>query len=128
MLVRRAANAEELVDGGDAPERCRLPLGALVGESHHPARGGTGSAAATAAAPERDGAWTGLLEEREELIHFWDSLGKPVFVLTGDLHNSFAVNASAGGLPVLRWSRGRPAVRRVDPRWSQPVQRDGTSR
>jgi hypothetical protein len=25
------------------------------------------------------------------LIDFWDSLGKPVFVLTGDLHNSFAI-------------------------------------
>jgi hypothetical protein len=31
---------------------------------------------------------TGLLAEREEMIDFWDSLGKPVLVLTGDLHNS----------------------------------------
>ncbi len=54
--------------------------------------GGTGSPTTGAAAPpSRDDAWTGFLEEREELIHFWDSLGKPVFVLTGDLHNSFAV-------------------------------------
>lgn len=39
----------------------------------------------------KDDAWTVFLEEREELIRFWDSLGKPVFVLTGDLHNSFAI-------------------------------------
>lgn len=39
----------------------------------------------------KDDAWTVFLQEREELIRFWDSLGKPVFVLTGDLHNSFAI-------------------------------------
>ncbi len=39
----------------------------------------------------KDDAWTVFLDEREELIRFWDSLGKPVFVLTGDLHNSFAI-------------------------------------
>jgi phosphodiesterase/alkaline phosphatase D-like protein len=54
--------------------------------------GGTSSpTTGPAAPPSRDDAWTGFLEEREELIRFWDSLGKPVFVLTGDLHNSFAV-------------------------------------
>ena len=42
-------------------------------------------------ASNKDDAWTVFLEEREELIRFWDSLGKPVFVLTGDLHNSFAI-------------------------------------
>ena len=31
------------------------------------------------------------MNEREELIKFWESLGKPVFVLTGDVHNSFSV-------------------------------------
>ena len=56
--------------------------------------GGTGGT--TAGAPSRDDAWTGFLEEREELINFWDSLGKPVFVLTGDLHNSFAVKITEG--------------------------------
>ncbi len=35
--------------------------------------------------------WTGYLDEREHLINFWDELGKPVFVLTGDLHNSLAI-------------------------------------
>jgi len=39
----------------------------------------------------KDDAWTAFLDERETLIEFWDSLGKPVFVLTGDLHNSFVV-------------------------------------
>lgn len=41
--------------------------------------------------PTKDDAWTVFLDERETLINFWDSLGKPVFVLTGDLHNSFAI-------------------------------------
>ncbi len=41
--------------------------------------------------PNKDEAWTAVAAEREELIQFWDSLGKRVFVLTGDLHNSFAI-------------------------------------
>ena len=41
--------------------------------------------------PNKDDAWTVFLDEREQLIPFWDSLGKPVFLLTGDLHNSFAI-------------------------------------
>ncbi len=39
----------------------------------------------------KDDAWTTFVAEREELIRAWDGLGRPVFVLTGDLHNSFAV-------------------------------------
>lgn len=39
----------------------------------------------------KDEAWTSVAAERKELIDFWDSLGKPVLVLTGDLHNSFAI-------------------------------------
>ncbi len=42
-------------------------------------------------APTKDDAWTVFLEEREKLIEFWDSLPQRVFVLTGDLHNSFAI-------------------------------------
>lgn len=42
----------------------------------------------------KDDAWTVFLEEREELIRFWDSLGKPVFILTGDLHNSFVIKVT----------------------------------
>jgi len=54
--------------------------------------GGTGSAPGMLA--NKDDAWTAFLREREELIRFWDSLGKPVIVLTGDLHNSFSVKVS----------------------------------
>ncbi len=39
----------------------------------------------------KDESWTVFLDEREKLISFWEGLDKPVFVLTGDLHNSFAV-------------------------------------
>jgi alkaline phosphatase D len=42
-------------------------------------------------AKNKDDAWTAFLDEREHMIRFWDGLGKPVFVLTGDLHNSFAI-------------------------------------
>jgi len=38
--------------------------------------------------------WTGFPEERKEMIQFWDSLDKPIFILTGDLHNSFAVKVT----------------------------------
>ena len=41
--------------------------------------------------PGKDEAWTAYMEEREELIKFWDDLGKPMMVLTGDLHNSFVI-------------------------------------
>ena len=43
-------------------------------------------------ATNKDDAWTVFLDEREELITNWDQLDKPVLVLTGDLHNSFAIN------------------------------------
>ena len=54
--------------------------------------GGTGSAPGQPA--NKDDAWTVFLRERDELIRFWDDLGKPVFVLTGDLHNSFAIQVT----------------------------------
>jgi len=41
--------------------------------------------------PNKDEAWTVFLEEREQLIDIWEKIGKPVFVLTGDLHNSIVV-------------------------------------
>ncbi|MEM7011700.1 MAG: alkaline phosphatase D family protein [Verrucomicrobiota bacterium] len=43
---------------------------------------------------KKDDAWTVFLEEREELIQFWDDLEQPVFVLTADLHNSFAIRVT----------------------------------
>ncbi|MFT5123263.1 MAG: alkaline phosphatase D [Verrucomicrobiales bacterium] len=42
-------------------------------------------------AATKDDAWTAFLDEREILIKHWEKLNKPTFVLTGDLHNSFAV-------------------------------------
>ena len=51
--------------------------------------GGGGHAFDTAT---KDDAWTVFLEEREHLIDTWNELDARVFVLTGDLHNSFAIN------------------------------------
>jgi alkaline phosphatase D len=42
----------------------------------------------------KDDAWTAFLAEREELIAFWDKLGKPVCVMTGDLHNSWSIKVT----------------------------------
>ena len=42
-------------------------------------------------AVNKDDAWTVFFDEREKLIDFWDTLDKPVLVLTGDLHNSFII-------------------------------------
>lgn len=98
-----------------------------------------GGASTSGRIPNKDDAWTAFVDEREELIRFWDSLGKPVFVLTGDLHNSFAIkvtdrvwefasgphnsiNHSAGS------EAGRPANgvfesrgRKADIRWSSYI-------
>jgi phosphodiesterase/alkaline phosphatase D-like protein len=90
----------------------------------------------------KDDAWTAFLAEREELIQFWDSLGKPVLVMTGDLHNSWAIKVtdrvwefasgphnsqnhpftSEGGRPINGPfnSRGR----QCDVRWSSFVMSD----
>lgn len=54
--------------------------------------GGTGTA--NISESNKDDAWTAFLWEREDMIDFWDSLGKPVFILTGDLHNSFAIKVT----------------------------------
>ncbi|MCA9179172.1 MAG: metallophosphoesterase family protein [Planctomycetales bacterium] len=42
-------------------------------------------------AANKEEAWTGFFAERELLIGEWEKLGKKVFVMTGDLHNSFAI-------------------------------------
>jgi alkaline phosphatase D len=36
-------------------------------------------------------AWTVFLDEREKLFDFWDELPQRVFLLSGDLHNSFVI-------------------------------------
>ena len=46
------------------------------------------------AAADKDDAWTVFLHERAEVINACKKSGKPVFILTGDLHNSFAVKIS----------------------------------
>lgn len=42
----------------------------------------------------KEEAWVAFLDEREGLVEFWDSLNKPVMVMTGDLHNSFAIKVT----------------------------------
>lgn len=39
----------------------------------------------------KDDAWTVFFDEREALIKAWDEIDRPVFILTGDLHNSFVI-------------------------------------
>jgi len=50
-----------------------------------------GAGGMAAAADDKDDAWTAFLWERDLLVKEWEALNKPVFVLTGDLHNSFVV-------------------------------------
>jgi alkaline phosphatase D len=90
----------------------------------------------------KDDAWTAFVDEREQLIRFWDSLKRPVLVMTGDLHNSFAIKVTDrvwefGSGPhnsanhPARSEGGRPANgpfdsrgRRVDIRWSSYIRDD----
>lgn len=91
----------------------------------------------------KEEAWTGFINEREMLIEEWGQLGKKVFVMTGDLHNSFAIQVaddvwefccgphnSVNHVPKLDES-DRPATgkfrfgpREVDIRWSSYVLED----
>ncbi|MDX9880466.1 MAG: alkaline phosphatase D family protein [Prolixibacteraceae bacterium] len=41
--------------------------------------------------PDKDDSWTAFLWEREKLLNFFDGLGKKVFILTGDVHNSYSI-------------------------------------
>ena len=90
----------------------------------------------------KDDAWTVFLDEREKLIDFFDSQDKPVFVLTGDLHNSFVIRitdnvwemASGPHNSTNHWvtdEGDRPAngsfkygPREVDIRWSTSFRSD----
>jgi alkaline phosphatase D len=90
----------------------------------------------------KDDAWTAFLEEREGMIQFWDSLGKPVLIMTGDLHNSWAIRITdrvwefaSGPLGSqnhpARSEGGRPPNgefdsrgRNVDIRWSSYIRDD----
>ena len=94
-------------------------------------------------AANKEEAWTGFINEREMLIDAWDAMDKKVFVMTGDLHNSFAIKVtdnvwefccgphnSVNHVPTLDES-GRPATglfqfgpRQCDIRWSSYVLAD----
>jgi len=54
----------------------------------------SGAGGYEADAANKEEAWTGFIDEREQLINAWDKLGKKVFVMTGDLHNSFAIKVT----------------------------------
>jgi phosphodiesterase/alkaline phosphatase D-like protein len=41
-----------------------------------------------------DQSWTGYIRERDELLKAFESSGKTVILLTGDLHNAFSVQIS----------------------------------
>ena len=51
----------------------------------------SGAGGFEADAANKEEAWTGFFDERELLIREWDKMKKKVFVMTGDLHNSFAI-------------------------------------
>ncbi|MEO1614307.1 MAG: alkaline phosphatase D family protein [Planctomycetota bacterium] len=91
----------------------------------------------------KEEAWTGFFDEREMLIEAWEEIGKRVFVMTGDLHNSFAIKVtdnvwefccgphnSVNHVPALDESN-RPATgrfqfgpRSCDIRWSSYILED----
>ncbi len=54
----------------------------------------SGAGGFEADAANKEEAWTGFFDEREMLINQWDKIGKKVFVMTGDLHNSFAIKVT----------------------------------
>lgn len=54
----------------------------------------SGAGGFEADAANKEEAWTAFFDEREMLISFWETLKRPVFVMTGDLHNSFAIRVT----------------------------------
>jgi phosphodiesterase/alkaline phosphatase D-like protein len=54
----------------------------------------SGAGGFEADAENKEESWTGFFDEREMLIGQWQKLGKKVFVMTGDLHNSFAIKVT----------------------------------
>ncbi len=88
----------------------------------------------------KEEAWVAFLDERESLVNFWDQLGRPVMVMTGDLHNSFAIKITdrvwefccgphnsvnhvpkldEGDRPATGWYASGP--RQCDIRWSSYI-------
>jgi len=91
-------------------------------------------------AQNKEEAWVAFIDEREKLVKFWDGLGKPVCVMTGDLHNSFAIQITdrvwefccgphnsvnhvpkldEGDRPITGWYASGP--RQCDIRWSSYI-------
>ncbi|QDV23471.1 alkaline phosphatase D family protein [Aureliella helgolandensis] len=91
----------------------------------------------------KEEAWVAFLDEREGLVDFWDQLNKPVMVMTGDLHNSFAIRVTdrvwefccgphnsvnhvpkldEDDRPITGWYDSGP--RRCDIRWSSYILED----
>lgn len=103
----------------------------------------SGAGGFEADAANKEEAWTGFIDERERLIDIWSAMNKKVFVMTGDLHNSFAIKItddiwefccgphnSVNHVPELD-EMDRPATgkfrfgpREVDIRWSSYVMAD----
>ncbi len=54
----------------------------------------SGAGGFEADAGNKEEAWTAFFDEREALIEAWEKIGKKVFVMTGDLHNSFAIKVT----------------------------------
>ena len=52
--------------------------------------GHTGKGGFVAQTRPSDEAWPGFLRERDGLLDFFSGLGRPVLILSGDLHNSFS--------------------------------------
>ena len=88
----------------------------------------------------KEESWVAFLDERETLVDFWDGLGKPVMIMTGDLHNSFAIKITdrvwefccgphnsvnhvpsndEGDRPATGWYDSGP--RKCDIRWSSYI-------
>jgi phosphodiesterase/alkaline phosphatase D-like protein len=72
-------------------------------------RSGTGNKAG-----DKDDAWTAQMKERDRLIKEFISLKKPVFVLTGDLHNCFVVQVAPGVWEFASGAHNSPSHRISD--------------
>ena len=72
------------------------------------------------ASQQKDDGWTAQLSERAELLNVVQSLGKPVFFLTGDLHKSFVARIAPGVYDVATGPHTSAAHRLGDAGGSPP--------
>lgn len=59
--------------------------------------------------PDKDESWTAYLHERERLFEAFGELGRPVLLLTGDLHNSAAIQVGGGIWEFLAGHQNSPS-------------------